>query len=57
MVTALDIPKRSGELDLKRSNDALVPRTGEVDKIDSLISQLSEAKNRKEKRRLLAEYN
>lgn len=55
LVTSLDVPKKN-ELDLRR-NDSLVLRNNSVDHIDSLILQLSEAKNRKDKRRLLAEYN
>ncbi|TNV82125.1 hypothetical protein FGO68_gene12404 [Halteria grandinella] len=58
MVTALDLPRKNQELDLNsHQTTSLAPRHEQIDRIDSLILQLSEAKNRKEKRRLLAEYN
>jgi hypothetical protein len=39
------------------TSSALVTKSNDLDPIEDLMNKLSQARNRKEKRRLLAEYN
>lgn len=41
----------------KKGDNALAVRRGELDEVEMLMAKVQSAKNRKEKRRLLAEYN
>jgi hypothetical protein len=57
LMNGTDSRLRQGPYLESGSDLAIRNKAGELDEVESLITKIEQAKNRKEKRRLLAEYN